>query len=86
MCAPFSPLRPLSDVSRMYSDSGVVMRMCGGRFAILVRSEDGVSPVRTAARISGRSSPRSSASACISLRGISRFLLMSFERAFSGET
>ncbi len=37
----------------MYSDSGVVTRMCGGRFAIFARSPTGVSPVRTATRISG---------------------------------
>ena len=48
--------RLLLAVSRMYSDSGVVTRMCGGRFSISRRSFISVSPVRTAVRISGISS------------------------------
>ena len=36
----------------MYSDSGVVTRMCGGRLSIARRSCISVSPVRTAVRIS----------------------------------
>jgi len=49
--------RLLSAVSRMKSDSGVVIRMCGGLRAILARSLAGVSPVRTRTRISGRGVP-----------------------------
>ena len=48
----------------MNSDSGVVTRMCGGRFTIRWRSDAGVSPVRTAVRIAGSRSPRSAANAC----------------------
>lgn len=48
-------------VSRMYKDSGVVTRMCGGRFNIERRSFIRVSPVRTAVRISGISKPRAPA-------------------------
>ena len=36
----------------MYSDSGVVTRMCGGFFSMAARSDASVSPVRTAVRIS----------------------------------
>ena len=78
--------RLLLAVSRMYSDSGVVTRMCGGRFSISRRSFVSVSPVRTAVRISGMRKPRSPASARISLSGPSRFFWMSLPRAFSGET
>src|SRR4026207_2451247 len=38
-----------SDVSRRYSDSGVVTRMCGGVRSIAARSDWVVSPVRTGA-------------------------------------
>ena len=41
----------------MCSDSGVVMRMCGVLRSIRARAEAGVSPVRTATRISGNFSP-----------------------------
>ena len=44
--------RPPSLVSNMYSDSGVVTMTCGGRLVIRVRSDAGVSPVRTSVRIS----------------------------------
>ena len=36
----------------MYSDSGVVTRICGARLRRRARSGCGVSPVRTAVRIS----------------------------------
>ena len=70
----------------MNSDSGVVMRMCGGRRAIACRSDAMVSPVRTAARISGSGVPISDASAVISDSGSDRLRWMSFDSAFSGET
>ena len=38
----------------MCSDSGVVMRMCGVLRIIRARADAGVSPVRTATRISGK--------------------------------
>ena len=46
-----SMFRPDSVLSRMYSDSGVVTRMCGGWRRMRARSLCGVSPVRTAALI-----------------------------------
>jgi hypothetical protein len=49
--------RPFTLVSMMFSDSGVVIRMCGVRRIILARAAAGVSPVRTAIRISGSVSP-----------------------------
>ena len=60
--------------------------MCGGRFSIARRSCINVSPVRTATRISGISSPRSPAFCKISASGPSRFFWMSFPSAFRGET
>ena len=50
-----------SEVSSRYSDSGVVTRMCGGVRMIAARSEDVVSPVRTAAVIGGMTAPAASA-------------------------
>ena len=41
----------------MCSDSGVVMRMCGDLRSMRARADAGVSPVRTATRISGKLSP-----------------------------
>ena len=64
-----SPLRPLSEVSRIKNDSGVVTSTCGGFFAILCRSLWGVSPVRTATRMSGSGVPRASARSCKSRKG-----------------
>ena len=64
----------------------MVIRMWGGRLAILARSEGVVSPVRTPVRISGRGVPRSWARALISSRGVARFFLMSLDNAFKGET
>ena len=78
--------REPSAVSRMYSDSGVVTRMCGGCLPICWRSHMGVSPVRTAVRIGASRMPFSAASAAISASGISRFLWMSLLSALSGET
>ena len=70
----------------MNSDSGVVTRICGGRLSIFWRSDDGVSPVRTAVRMAGSIRPRSAASAAMPDNGTSRFLWMSLLSAFSGET
>ena len=53
----FSIARPEADVSRMYSDSGVVTRMCGGVRRMRSRSASGVSPVRTASRMPTSGSP-----------------------------
>ena len=70
----------------MNSDSGVVMRMCGGCFAINVRSRCGVSPVRTATRISGSGVPCASASPAMASSGTDKLRCTSFDSAFSGET
>ena len=74
--------RPLSDVSMMASDSGVVTRMCGGFFCIAARALAGVSPLRTSTRTRARSeSMRSSSSS-----GLRRFFCTSLPSARSGET
>ena len=86
VCTEARAWRPRSDVSRMNSDSGVVMSTCGGRLACSARSFADVSPVRTPTRISGSGVPRSSASAVISASGSSRLRLMSLASALSGET
>ena len=57
VCVVASVLRPDSLVSRMYSDSGVVTRICGGLRRIRSRSACGVSPVRTSVRISTSGKP-----------------------------
>ena len=75
-----------SAVSRMNSDSGVVTRMCGGRRTICSRSRVGVSPVRTAVRISCTVPPAAAASSAISASGPSRFRWMSLLSALRGET
>ena len=82
----FSISRPEAEPSRMYSDSGVVTRMCGGVLRIHARSVCGVSPVRTAVRIvtCGRSSLSSPARMPAS--GSSRLRWMSLDKAFSGDT
>lgn len=46
------------EVSIRNSDSGVVIRMSGGRVAIERRSAGGVSPERIPTRTSGSGSPR----------------------------
>ena len=81
-----SAARLRSAVSRMNNDSGVVTSMCGGRRTIRSRSQAGVSPVRTAVRMPGAVSPRSTANCSISASGVSRFRPMSLLRAFNGET
>ena len=74
-------------MSSRYSDSGVVTRMCGGvlqhRRALVLRrvaAAHGRGDLRTGAK------PVSSAIARISRRGSARFLWMSADSAFSGET
>ena len=70
----------------MYSDSGVVTRMCGGRRRMLARSCWGVSPVRTQVRMLAGGKPAAVSSASMPLSGTSRFFCTSFDSAFSGET
>ena len=78
--------RPDSEPMRMYSDSGVVTTMCGGRLTLCRRSCCGVSPVRTKVRMPGSGSPSSRSSALIPASGASRLRLMSLESALRGDT
>jgi len=78
--------RPDSEPSRMYSDSGVVTTMCGGRLRIALRSACGVSPVRTAVRISTSGKPVRSSSARMPSIGSSRLIRTSLDSAFNGDT
>ena len=77
VCVRANAFRPDSLVSRMWSDSGVVTRMCGGCRAIAWRAAAGVSPVRTIARIATGGSPSRSAHSAIPRRGASRLRSMS---------
>ena len=70
----------------MYSDSGVVMRMCGGRLASFCRSDAGVSPVRTAVVIRGIGVPVLLGQRRYLFQWNARFFWMSLDRALSGET
>ena len=60
---------PAREVSNRCSDSGVVMRTCGGRRMSRCRSAVGVSPVRTAASSAGSDSPMSRAVSATPSRG-----------------
>ncbi len=81
-----SMARARSPVTSRYSDSGVVIRKSGGRLSIAARSAAAVSPVRTATRMSGASSPMLAAISAISAKGRSRFCQMSTASALSGDT
>ena len=78
--------RPESEDSRMNSDSGVVTRMCGGARRCRSRSNDGVSPVRTASRIDRSPSPMARTRWRMPSSGACRFFWMSLDRALSGDT
>jgi len=80
-----SAFRNLSVARMMNSDSGVVMKICGGFRAIAARSFVVVSPVRTAERTSGISIRRLFASFLIPASGSTRFFWMSLLSAFRGE-
>ena len=82
---PLNIPRPFNVVSMMLSDSGVVIRMCGDFRSIRARAAGGVSPVRTATRISGNSFPSALKRSRSSISGRSRLRWMSLFRAFSGE-
>ena len=60
--------------------------MCGGRFVIAVRSDAGVSPVRTSVRMFTSGKPRALSSALDSFERNWRFRCTSLLSAFSGET
>lgn len=74
------------EVSIKKSDSGVVIRMSGGRRARDLRSVAGVSPERMPTLISGSGSPSRRDSCRIPVSGLRRFRSTSTARAFSGET
>ena len=82
---PLNIVRARTLVRRIPSDSGVVIRMWGLRRIMRARADGGVSPVRTATRISGNGSPALSKRARSSASGRSRFRWMSLLRALSGE-
>ena len=81
-----SSSRPPLLVTRRNSDSGVVTTKLGGWRSIAVRWELGVSPVRTATRMSGALRPSSTAISATSASGRCRFSAMSTASALSGET
>ena len=70
----------------MYSDSGVVTRMCGGSRRMRSRSAAGVSPVRTASRMPDVGQAHRQQPSRMPASGSCRFLRMSFDSAFSGDT
>jgi hypothetical protein len=78
--------RPRTLVSMMCSDSGVVIRMCGVLRSIRARADGGVSPVRTATRISGNAWLARSNRSRSWVSGPSRFRCTSLFSALSGET
>ena len=78
--------RPLSLVSRMYSDSGVVTRICGGRRRINARLDWGVSPVRTAVRTATSGYPAMTSCSRMPVSGASRLRAISLLSALSGDT
>ena len=68
-----------------YNDSGVVIRMSGGRLAIWRRSFCDVSPVRTPTVGCCVGVPSRSAASVMPLTGPRRFLSTSTARARNGE-
>jgi hypothetical protein len=68
------------------SDSGVVIRMSGGRVTSARRSAGGVSPDRMPTRTSGSGRPSRTDSCRRPARGLRRFRSTSTARAFSGDT
>ncbi len=81
-----SILRPDSEPSSTYSDSGVVTRICGALLRIAARSFCGVSPVRTAVVMVSSGRPISRNCAVMPASGFCRLIWMSLDSAFNGET
>lgn len=75
-----------AEVSIRNSDSGVVIRMSGGRVASARRSAGGVSPERIPTRMSGSGRPRRTDSWRIPVSGLRRLRSTSTARAFRGDT
>ena len=78
--------RPDAEPSRMYSDSGVVTRMCGGRRPMLARSPGGRVPGADPGADVAGGRPDATSSSSMPPSGTSRFFCTSFESAFNGET
>ncbi|CAM5309403.1 hypothetical protein SGRI78S_01035 [Streptomyces griseus subsp. griseus] len=74
------------DVSIRNSDSGVVIRMSGGRVTMERRSAGGVSPDRMPTRTSGSGRPRRTDSWRMPVSGERRLRSTSTARALSGDT
>ena len=77
--------RPDTEPSSTYSDSGVVTSTCGGLRRLCCRSFRGVSPVRTAVRMSTSGSCSATSSRRMPASGASRLSRMSLDSAFRGE-
>jgi hypothetical protein len=73
------------EVSIKYNDSGVVMRMSGGRRFICSRSRCGVSPLRTPTASGWYVAPRRSAVAAMPVSGERRLRSTSTPSALIGE-
>ncbi len=76
----------VADVSIRNRDSGVVIRMSGGRVDRARRSAAGVSPERMPTLTSGSGRPRRTDSWRMPVRGLRRLRSTSTARALSGET
>jgi hypothetical protein len=74
-----------AEVNIRKSDSGVVMRMSGGRAIISRRRLGGVSPERTPTVMLGATSPRRSATRPMPVSGVLRLRSTSTASALSGE-
>ena len=85
VCTPARVSRA-AEVSIKNSDSGVVMRMSGGRVISSRRWAGGVSPERTPTLIRGTGSPSRSAMRVMPVSGVRRLRSTSTARALSGET
>lgn len=75
----------VAEVSIRNSDSGVVIRMSGGRVDSARRSAAGVSPERMPTLTSGSGRPRRTDSCRMPVNGLRRLRSTSTARAFSGE-
>ena len=73
------------DVSSRNSDSGVVIRMSGGLRTWRERSDEGVSPDRTATDTFAGSCPSRAATRLMPVSGARRLFSTSTARALSGE-
>ena len=85
VCTPARVSRA-AEVSIKNNDSGVVIRMSGGRVMSSRRCAGGVSPERTPTLICGTGRPSRSAMRVMPVSGVRRLRSTSTARALSGET